>query len=312
MAKRIESFLSPASSQAQATVVAAVATADLPLHLRGVSNLATAAPGSLGQVMAYDGYWMRCDSLDQQQRAIAQRVFHAGYRWQIDGDDFATKRRAVTPSQIAMIVAIILTLLSLAYVGLHKVDNVATAKSMYTAPDGTVTPLSPKRFGPNFSVFGGRISGHELDLSGKNLARLELYQATIEDVRFEGAVMTNVSACGASKKCEEIGFIRRCSFAGADMSLSCIGQYVFEDCDFSGANLSGCDLRGCKFVRCLFANTRFKTGVAGETTKGATAQECKLYSVRFVDCKIDNSTYMALHNCRLRAGAVLPPAPTQH
>lgn len=45
----------------------------------------------------------------------------------------------------------------------------------------------------------------------------------------------------------------RVSFAGTDLSESCLCWNDFNDCDFAGADLSGCDLRASSFERCSFA-----------------------------------------------------------
>ncbi len=45
----------------------------------------------------------------------------------------------------------------------------------------------------------------------------------------------------------------RVSFAGTDLSGSCLCWNDFNDCDFTGADLSGCDLRASLFERCSFA-----------------------------------------------------------
>jgi BTB/POZ domain-containing protein KCTD9 len=45
----------------------------------------------------------------------------------------------------------------------------------------------------------------------------------------------------------------RTTFAGTDLSESCMCWNDFDDCDFAGADLSGCDLRASIFRRCSFA-----------------------------------------------------------
>src|SRR4051794_39512339 len=45
----------------------------------------------------------------------------------------------------------------------------------------------------------------------------------------------------------------RTSFAGTDLSESCMCWNDFDECDSSGADLSGCDMRASHFRGCKFA-----------------------------------------------------------
>jgi uncharacterized protein YjbI with pentapeptide repeats len=75
--------------------------------------------------------------------------------------------------------------------------------------------------------------------------RLSFFGTGLEDVDHSSLTMPR-TFFGRS-------LFERVSFAGTDLSESCLCWNDFNDCDFAGADLSGCDLRASSFERCSFA-----------------------------------------------------------
>ncbi len=116
-----------------------------------------------------------------------------------------------------------------------------------------------------------RVALQGLDLRGAQLQSLRFFDSTISDCRFDNARcsdwrlwhcdVADTSFAGADLREGALGTWhegqrdtwRRIDFSKADLRGTSPSQGLFEDCDFSAANLTGVQFKQCALIRCRFA-----------------------------------------------------------
>ena len=107
---------------------------------------------------------------------------------------------------------------------------------------------------PTVTVRGG--SWKRLDFAKARMASLRLFDVMIEDCCFDGADLSELRMWGTR--------ILRTSFRGADLRGAALGgvengkRNLFQDVDFTKADLRRTSHQSSDMVRCLFSNTKLK------------------------------------------------------
>jgi uncharacterized protein YjbI with pentapeptide repeats len=103
----------------------------------------------------------------------------------------------------------------------------------------------------------GRVTVRGIDFSHARLPEWRLHETTFEDCLFDHATLSSFRAYSAT--------FTRCSFGSADLKDASLGARVkdrkpgglYQDCDFSGADLRRANTDPGHFLRCNFQRTKW-------------------------------------------------------
>jgi uncharacterized protein YjbI with pentapeptide repeats len=161
-----------------------------------------------------------------------------------------------------------------------------------------------------------RVQLARLDLSGAQLQSLRFHDVSIVDCRFDGAACrdwrlwaTGVTGCTFSKadlRGAAVGTWdegrrnewRHVDFSGADFRVGVSQAALYEDCDFSGAQLAKVNFEQCTLLRCRFSGAVREVVFDGRELTGRPAPSL-LEDVDFAEAMFEQVEFMGLDLSRV-------------